>query len=524
MLFSRRKGKNVYAFGFPRMNKLSFSGFIASLPSDAIYGPLSVSLFGRSLKNEVNYTAATWAEWTKNIATGDSTGLELTSENGSFAYARINTQLKYSTKYGYLINIVSNNIPNNGAYIDPFNNPQSTNMYLNGTGNIKFVDTTKASSISNRVYVAVRNDLTTGLKIKIRDIRVFELPTGSEIEADFTNLTADQLAAKYNYIKGDGVKSTVPVRAKVAGKNLCPTDVSAWEQGSINTSNGADTSSTLNLRTKSGIYYKIPQGTVSMSQALYLLYAFFYDYGFNFITSSFGTNKTVPTNAVYVRYRVYDPGSGTHVPSEIADIKPQCEVGASSTPWESYTETVAYTDRTLRSVGSVKDKADVTGGVNTKNVSDPYTLQASDVESLQTAATNIDYAVCKLFTNQKVILGGANPVGNFAVTNWSETSVNNIDDVAKIGKFAISGSTGKLVFIVAKGTYANLAAAQAALAGTTLTYQLANPQTSYFDPVLLGSTPGGLIGNNGYTVIIEPVSGTLEDCTAPAVEVSYCIF
>jgi len=37
---------------------------------------------------------------------------------------------------------------------------------------------------------------------------MFELPAGSEIESDFESLTADELAVKYPYIRGDSAKST----------------------------------------------------------------------------------------------------------------------------------------------------------------------------------------------------------------------------------------------------------------------------------------------------------------------------
>lgn len=38
-----------------------------------------------------------------------------------------------------------------------------------------------------------------GNKIKLEKFRIYELPTGSTIEADFTSLTADELAIKYPF-------------------------------------------------------------------------------------------------------------------------------------------------------------------------------------------------------------------------------------------------------------------------------------------------------------------------------------
>jgi hypothetical protein len=52
------------------------------------------------------------------------------------------------------------------------------------------------------------------------------------------------------------------------------------------------------------------------------------------------------------------------------------------------------------------------------------------------------------------------------------------DDVSKIGKFFNIGDGIRIGVIVAKGAYANLAAAQTALVGKVLTYQLATPIVS----------------------------------------------
>ena len=40
--------------------------------------------------------------------------------------------------------------------------------------------------------------VTSG-KVNFKDVRIFELPTGSQIESDFTNLTADQLNTLYPF-------------------------------------------------------------------------------------------------------------------------------------------------------------------------------------------------------------------------------------------------------------------------------------------------------------------------------------
>ena len=86
-------------------------------------------------------------------------------------------------------------------------------------GNFKFIVTTKEDLSSSDFWQA---GIPSGSgKIVFGDIRVFELPSGSEIESDFTNLTADQLAIKYPYIKGDSVKSVpASLKVKTVAKNL----------------------------------------------------------------------------------------------------------------------------------------------------------------------------------------------------------------------------------------------------------------------------------------------------------------
>ena len=53
------------------------------------------------------------------------------------------------------------------------------------------------------------SNVPAGQVCTIAGLRIFEVPVGSEIESDATNLTADQLAAKYPYIKGGSANSTI---------------------------------------------------------------------------------------------------------------------------------------------------------------------------------------------------------------------------------------------------------------------------------------------------------------------------
>jgi hypothetical protein len=146
----------------------------------------------------VPYTASTWAEWTKyNTINTDSSGAELVAVNGDTTNLSMNSAFKVSTKYGIIYNVVSTDL-DSSFYI--YNYLTGGSVTLDQTiGNNKTTITTQGTITTNSLKLSVSQANTSGKKIKIKDIRIFELPTGSVIEADFTNLTADQLAAKYTF-------------------------------------------------------------------------------------------------------------------------------------------------------------------------------------------------------------------------------------------------------------------------------------------------------------------------------------
>lgn len=176
-----------------------------SIPATANEGLLDYTLSGNTLKNETTYTPSTWAEWSKTGSTADSTGLEITADGSSYLGGILAGNFKPSTNYGILMYCVSKTITNNLYFggisgADAFSSGASVPVSV---GNFKLVLTTRADlSAGKNFRVTVKNTETAGNKIKLNSLRVFELPTGSQIETDFTNLTADQLSAKYPWISG----------------------------------------------------------------------------------------------------------------------------------------------------------------------------------------------------------------------------------------------------------------------------------------------------------------------------------
>jgi len=176
----------------------------ACLPSDDevkayFYGWKMCHSDGKSpyYKSEVPYNPETWAEWTKssNVA-ADLSGMTITAD-GTWDGPIVNTNMKTSTKYGLLMNVVSKSITR-PLYIGAPTLVVETN-YNPSVGNSKLIFTTKTSISYNSLKFSVPSAETIGHTIKLKDIRIYELPTGSQIEADFTNLTADELAIKYPF-------------------------------------------------------------------------------------------------------------------------------------------------------------------------------------------------------------------------------------------------------------------------------------------------------------------------------------
>jgi len=179
---------------------------IVSLPKNAANGQVSAVVKGMTLKNELNYNRDTWAEWELlQGSTIESNNLKIAKFNS--ITVRLNANFKTNTKYGFIFYKVNSgtsrlSLSSSSAF--------NTNLWftsnLTGSQYVKAIETTKSEITLNRV--AFFTSETSEESMIIKDIRCFELPTGSEIENDFETLTADQLAQKYPYINGDGTKST----------------------------------------------------------------------------------------------------------------------------------------------------------------------------------------------------------------------------------------------------------------------------------------------------------------------------
>lgn len=145
-------------------------------------------------KSEVPYTASTWAEWNKLGAISDVSGVTISGDGVNWNRIYIIGTIKPTTKYGFLYNVISSTFNSNCLMGNDFNWTSIPKV----TGNNKIVATSISNPANNQYVFQVANTTETG-SIKLKDIRIFELPVGSQIETDFNTLTADQLVAKYTF-------------------------------------------------------------------------------------------------------------------------------------------------------------------------------------------------------------------------------------------------------------------------------------------------------------------------------------
>ncbi len=251
----------------------------------------------------------------------------------------------------------------------------------NTVGNKKLVFTTK-ENISDKSFQLLQFSQSSG-EIAFQDIRLFELPPSSEIEADFETLTADELAQKYPYINGDSVKSTNSVRIKSVGKNLFDVKSCEGKTGwQVDPVRVVGTGIEVSGYIPSGVgYASIPyklkpntQYTMSfnainnqgVTPALSVRNSNDKTIGTNitgsgkkqitFMTDSVGSGKFLFYSAVLP---VPDAGVYTTIYNDI-----QLEPGTVSTEYEPYKESIVNVNlpEPLRSVGSVKDEINVSLG------------------------------------------------------------------------------------------------------------------------------------------------------------------
>jgi hypothetical protein len=150
-------------------------------------------------------------------------------------------------------------------------------------------------------------------------------------------------------------------------------------------------------------------------------------------------------------------------------------------------------------------------------------LQESDFSSLITSLTNVDLVRTVVFTNNSTWTDST--VGKTMVEDRFEVAGAARDNLSSIGGY-YSSNQQDINIIVAKGTYASLAEAQADLAGTVIYYQLATPiETELLSNGILQGQPNSTIyiDNILEDADIYGTNATISDSDLPILELEEII-
>ncbi len=230
-------------------------------------------------------------------------------------------------------------------------------------------------------------------------------------------------------------------------------------------------------------YYKNSSATNSRTR--YELY----DSNKNFTGESDTTKTFTPTIDGYVRIGDYNTQ---------LDIL-QLEEGAVVTDYEAYKEDYSYLPN-LRRVPTIADENDLVNRKFTQDVEE-YALVSGDITQLENLTTVQRVRIDK---QSNYILDGTTSTitGSMLMAEYVEKAFATSDDVANENKYSNNVSSGFTALIVPLGTYADLSAAQTALAGTIIQYQLATPIIHNVNTHVLDvKTDGDIIRENKFPVI-----------------------
>lgn len=167
-------------------------------------GALKIVALAKQPKNLLVYDPETWEEWSLDDgAVGDETGLEFTANGSTAVTATLPIRAKPSITYVLLYEVVYSDFTSS----DGFTISTTSAFDLSGgelnlnkaVGAYKKTMPTKTTITANQIRIVVGSSVSSGKKIKIKNLRLFELLDGTEFANDFPNLTGSQLNIKYPF-------------------------------------------------------------------------------------------------------------------------------------------------------------------------------------------------------------------------------------------------------------------------------------------------------------------------------------
>lgn len=322
-----------------------------------------------------------------------------------------------------------------------------------------------------------------------------------ELSAEEAALDVAVLGQKYHYVSG--TKSTNSVRVKSVGGNLDSQNtlkVSSYDVRVYGDKCIVDPSKPIYIKQNIPATHRVclrfwdSAGIEITSGLAFNSYAglgFYYNAYWGWtngtdVTSSQNTLITIAANKgiCYVQ-------TGARISGTVTERL----VSQTVTAYEPYKESSITTPEIGRSLpNGVKDEVNVTTGVKTQNVSEDTLVSDTVYASLDTSTyTNVDVIKTTAFSLAKAGTTGADGQTHYYNKDGvelMEVAQADIDLEASVVKY-YWGEDKKLYIIVAKGDYADIAAARTGLDVTSLNYQLAEPIASYIDPQPLQIFPNG---------------------------------
>lgn len=142
-------------------------------------------------KSEVPYNPTTWANWVKQANSSFNAANNSAIIKGIEPLSYNAVTLTAGIQYGIIHEVVSKVGSAQLLASSVFN----WTSFDSNIGNNK----RRLNATNNGYFVFYRPGAGIDDSIEVRNVRVYVLPAGSQIEADFTNLTADELAIKYPF-------------------------------------------------------------------------------------------------------------------------------------------------------------------------------------------------------------------------------------------------------------------------------------------------------------------------------------
>jgi hypothetical protein len=323
------------------------------------------------------------------------------------------------------------------------------------------------------------------------------------------NVVQGTMKGKLKGFTNEDCISVQPQEIKSVGKNLFSEQ---WRQGDV-----SNRLSNIRITTDNPIYvekgktYKVTSNNTSNYQ---VSFGFCLSRG-GAVVQTVGWNVTefIPDNDSWAYPVIRNAGSTAFTVQELINsgYKLQIEQGVTATPYEPYTESKAYLKYPLRSVpNGICDEVDLQSGKLTKRCKE-YVLQTSDIAGIA-PYTTLDYVQL----NKPTDFVGYNNVLNYnasiIIPGFTGREPIEWDSALNIGGFFNQSAALTAFLGVPKGTYADLAAAQAAFAGTKIVYQLAEPE------VVEDALSNQLTVYPSGTVYTQPYEAELEESTIPIIE------